>query len=920
MRHRGIAASLIAVVLSAAGVARAQETVLYTFLNNVTDAAVPEGGLVMDGAGNLYGTSSLGGGIGDGGTVFELSPPATPGGKWTEQILYSFAEGMGTGKNPAGTLVFDTKGNLYGTAAGSVVFQLTPPATPGNQWTENDVWTFGGQPDGSVPVGGLVFDGNGNLYGVTEDGGVYNSGAVFELSPGANNTWTEQVIFSFNIQDASGARPQAGVILDSNGNLYGTTEEGGGTDGTALGVAYELSPPTTAGGTWTETVLHTFGESLQDGNQPVDSLVFDGKGNLYGTAQAGYDSISPFIAYSGIAFELTPPTTGGGTWTEVILHPFAENATDGGGPESNLVFDGQGNLYGTTIFGGPNTGSVTDTSAGTIFELMPPAESGGAWTERMDYAFGATSSDGYETTAGLLPDGKGNYFGTTEAGGNGVGTVFEFTPWPTAATPTFSPAPGTYNTDQSVEISDTTPNSTIYYTTDGTTPTTSSTKYTEALAVSATETIKAIAVAPMYYQSAVATATYTIQLLPTATPVFSPQSGSYSTTQTVTITDTTPGAVIYYAVNGSPLSTSSPVYKNPLTVKTSENIIAIAQAPGYLLSGEGYGFYTITAATPVISPAGGTYTGPQTVTITDTTPGVSILYSTNGRPPFGGSPKYMGPITVSSNETIEAMASGGGYGSSAVATAAYTILSAAATPVFSVPSGTYPAAQKVAISDATTGATIYYTTNGRPPTTASTKYMDPIDVAATETLEAIAVATGYGNSSVAEAKYVIEKPADTPVFSPAAGKVPKDQSIKITDATPGATIYYTTNGAAPTAKSTKYTKPAIISAAETIKAIAIATGFAPSAAASAAYTLEKAAATPVITPDGGTSSKAVTVKITDTTPKAVIYYTTNDTVPTTASKKYTAAFTVSANETVEAIAIAPGYSESAPATAKFTVK
>lgn len=924
MKSTGFLVSTTAVMLLAAyaQVAAAQEQILYTFLNNSMDGAVPQGGLVMDSSGNLYGTTAAGGSLGNHGTVFELSPPASPGGMWTEQILYSFAGGVdGPGQMPASTLVFDGKGNLYGTAGGGggggVIFELSPPASEGGTWTQQVIDNFSGSMDGVGPEGNLVFDKNGNLYGVTEDGGQYNSGSVFELTPQENGTWTEQILFSFSSSGPTGDRPQAGLILDGNGNLYGTTEDGGGTEGTASGVVFELSPPAT-GVTWTETVLHTFGESLFDGSTPVDNLYMDSDGNLYGTAETGYYS-QAFVAYDGIAFELTPPATQGGDWTEIILHPFANNASNGGNPESGLTPDGQGNFYGTTIFGGPNAvGPGGSTTGGTIYELMPPVQAGGAWSERVVYDFGASSTDGYETTANLLEDGKGNFYGTTQAGGDGVGTVFEFTPLPTANAPTFSPSPATYNSTQMVEISDTTPDNTIYYTTNGSTPTASSTKYTTAITVFATETIQAIAVASNYYDSPVASATYTIQLLPTATPTFNPPSGSYSSTQMVAIADTTKGATIYYTTNGLQPSTSSAVYKSPITVATSDTILAIATAPGFTTSPEGYGFYTITAATPVISPAGGTYSSPQMVKITDTTPGVTIVYTTTGLPPNPGSTKYTALIPVTATETIKAMAFGSGFGNSAVATAAYTINLMAATPAFSVKAGTYGAAQKVVISDATKGATIYYTTTGKAPTASSTKYTVPVTVAASETLEAIAVATGDADSAVATAKYIIEKPTATPVFSPVAGKVPSGQTVKITDATVKAIIYYTTSGAAPTIASKKYTAPIVVSANETIRAIAVAPGFASSALASATYTIEKPAATPVIAPNGGTFTKAQSVTIKDATALAAIYYTINGTVPTLKSTKYTKAFTVSGNSTVKAIAIAPGYSQSAVASAKFT--
>jgi hypothetical protein len=194
-----------------------------------------------------------------------------------------------------------------------------------------------------------------------------------------------------------------------------------------------------------------------------------------------------------------------------------------------------------------------------------------------------------------------------------------------------------------------------------------------------------------------------------------------------------------------------------------------------------------------------------------------------------------------------------------------------------------------------------------------------IAVSATETLKAIAVKTGFANSAVASATFTIEKPAATPVFSPVAGTYSSAQSVKITDTTAGATIYYTVNGTTPTTSSTKYTAAITVSATETIKAIAVATGLTESAVASATFAIEKPAATPVFSPAAGTYSTIQTVKITDTTAGATIYYTVNGTTPTTSSTKYTAAITVSATETIEAIAVATGLADSAVASATFTI-
>jgi hypothetical protein len=335
--------------------------------------------------------------------------------------------------------------------------------------------------------------------------------------------------------------------------------------------------------------------------------------------------------------------------------------------------------------------------------------------------------------------------------------------------------------------------------------------------------------------------------------------------------------------------------------------------------------YSEITPPPAFSPAGGTYNSPQSVTISDSNaPSGTVTYFTlDGSPPTANSTQYSGPIEVSSTAgptTINAISIAPGYYTSPVASATYTIQLPAATPTFSPTGGKYDSAQLVTISDATNGATIYYTTNGANPTVSSTRYSKPIKVEATEIISAMAVATGYAESAVASATYKIELPAATPAFSPAAGTYYESKSVKIADATPNAAIYYTTNGSAPSTSSKRYTSAITVSKNESIKAIAVATGYTESAVASATYKIELPAATPVFSPAGGTYSESKTVKITDTTPGAAIYYTTNGSEPTTSSKKYTSAITVSSNETIKAIAVAAGYSESAVTTAVYKIK
>ena len=320
------------------------ETVLHSFKGYPTDGSYPYAGVIFDAAGNLYGTTDWGGTYG-GGTVFELTP--TAGGGWTEKVLHSFGNGADAAF-PYACLIFDAAGNLYGTTGGGgtygvgTVFELSPAA--GGGWTETVLHSFNGS-DGHGPEAGLIFDAAGKLYGTTAWGGTGTDclntgcGTVFKLTPVAGGGWTETVLHSFSNTD--GALPFAGLIFDAAGNLYGTTQQGGSY---GFGTVFELTP--TAGGGWTETVLFSFNGnwSGRDGGLPEAGLIFDAAGNLYGTTGAGGT-----YAY-GTAFELTP--TAGGGWTETVLHSFNNNGTDGESPLAGLIFDAAGNLYGTTGGGG----------------------------------------------------------------------------------------------------------------------------------------------------------------------------------------------------------------------------------------------------------------------------------------------------------------------------------------------------------------------------------------------------------------------------------------------------------------------------------------------------------------------------------------------------------------------------------------
>src|SRR5271165_3666745 len=562
----------------------------------------------------------------------------------------------------------------------------------------------------------------------------------------------------------------------------------------------------------------------------------------------------------------------------------------------------------------------------------------------------------------------------------------------TTATPTFSLSAGTYLGTQTVSISDSTSGAAIFYTLDGTTPATSAggstLAYSIPITVSASETINAIATASGYSPSAVATAAYVIKSQ-VAAPTFSPGAGTYSSPQTVAISTTSPNASIYYTTNGTTPTTSSTVYTAPLTVSASETVQAMATASGFFNSNVSSAAYTINSTqvtsinlgsgfttgtmllngssvlngtrlrltdggtdeaasawynTPVniqqfnsnfnfqitggtnptadgfafviqggtgtaIGPYGGglgygpdwsggpavipnsiavkydlysnagegndstgLYTdgaSPTVPAIDMTSSGVNlhttdifnvqmiydgtnltmVITDTTTNASFTQTWPINIPTTVGGNTAYVGFTGGTGGGTAIQEIIGWTMSSsagAAATPIISPATGTYTAAQSVTITDATTGSTIYYSTDGTQPTTSSPKYTASFNVSATTTVKAIATATGYSTSAIATSVITINPPAAaTPTFSPAGGTYTSAQSVTISDTTSGATIYYTTNGTTPTTSSTVYTAPLTVSASETVQAMATASGFFNSNVSSAAYTINSTQVTSI---------------------------------------------------------------------------
>jgi uncharacterized repeat protein (TIGR03803 family) len=387
-----VAAALILV----SGVSAQTEQTLYSF-SGYADGGNPLSSLVIDAVGNLYGTTFVGGAQGA-GAVFELSPNTSGG--WTQSVLYSFTGGA-DGANPyLADVIFDKAGNLYGTTVGGgdhnlgVVFELTPT---GNGWSESVLYSFAGGVDGANPYSGLLFDPKGDLYGTTYSGGAHGDGTVYELKHENSGEWKEKVIHTFD--GKSGLAPVGGLVFDRRGDLFGTTQ-GGGTNG--AGVVFGLQY--VGGDKWTAIVLHNFTGGTDGGYPYAERLILDGAGNLYGTTQGGG------ISNYGVAFRLS--LTKG--WKEQVLHEF--NGLVESNPNSGLIMDSNGNLYGTCA----NGDGVT--TVGSVFRLTPGA--GGKYVETDLHMFTRGDGE-FPESALLRDKSGNLYGTTLMGGSGNMGVVFE---------------------------------------------------------------------------------------------------------------------------------------------------------------------------------------------------------------------------------------------------------------------------------------------------------------------------------------------------------------------------------------------------------------------------------------------------------------------------------------------------------------
>jgi uncharacterized repeat protein (TIGR03803 family) len=387
--------------------------VLHTFSG--PDGGEPHASVVLDGAGNLYGATHWGGTQGY-GTVYRMTRNAN--GTWVHRVLHNFSGPDGAW--PAATPILDAAGNLYGTTyiGGSfgcgVVYKLAP--NPDGTWSERVLHAFTGGWDGCQSDSDLIFDADGNLYGETQTGGSLGYGVVFKLRPGADGAWTERVLHSFR-GGRDGSTPRANLVFDAAGSLYGTTIEGGYAD---QGTVFRLTPQ--PDGRWTKSTLHHFYGN--PATTPLAGLIVDGAGNLYGTTLRGgpYDG--------GTVFKLARKADDG--WRFQTLHVFL--GRDGLNPWAPLLLDAAGSLYGTTRYGGNlHLTCEKGRGCGTVFKLTQNVT--GSWIYQVLHRFGG-GAGGAEPLSQVIRDSTGVLYGTANYRGNldcstgsvGCGTVFRITP------------------------------------------------------------------------------------------------------------------------------------------------------------------------------------------------------------------------------------------------------------------------------------------------------------------------------------------------------------------------------------------------------------------------------------------------------------------------------------------------------------
>ena len=744
---------------------------------------------------------------------------------------------------------------------------------------------------------------------------------------------------------------------------------------------------TQASAAWYNTQVNVQSFSTDFMFQQVPGTTPEADGLTFCIQRAGLTAIGP---YGGLAYgPATPTASGTGIPTSVAVK-FDLFSGAGEGPNSTGLYTNGASpsVPAVTLGGG------VDLHSGDVFAVHINYD---GTTLTMTITDTVNSSQTFTTSWPInIPNtigGNTAYVGYTAGTGHytAVQDILSWTfvstsgsgPSP-AATPVISPATGTYSSSQAVTITDSTPGASIFYTTDGSQPTTSSTPYTGSFVVNTTTTVKAIATASGFAQSATATSVITISSQSqAATPVISPATGTYTSSQTVTITDATSGASIFYTTDGSQPTTSSTPYTGSFVVSTTTTVKAIATASGFTQSNTATSVITIqTGGGSTIDYSGG-FTSSSGLQFNGRTKlNSGTLQLTDGGSGEASSAWFTTPVNVQSftndftfqfiNASSDGMTftiqnagptalgpNGGGLGyGSQTCNASGGILTSVAikfdlfqnchegnnsTGLYT--NGLSPESPSVTIGNGVNlrsgnpfkvhmtydGATLTMTITDTVTSAAfTTSWTIDIPTTVGGNTALVGFTAGTGVQTIIQIQSWAystsggsnQQPAATPVISPATGTYTSSQTVTITDSTPGASIFYTTDGSQPTTSSTLYTNSFTVNSSTTVEAIATASGFTQSATATSVITIsaQSQAATPVISPATGTYTSPQTVTITDSTSGASIFYTTDGSQPTTSSTPYTGSFVVSTTTTVKAIATASGFTQSNTATSVITIQ
>jgi len=426
---------ILATVSGAPSFAAPKLATIFNFAGELSHLpAEPTSGLIPGPDGSLYGVTSYGGKP-EYGTVFQLSKSS---GRWQPVVLYAFGEKNADGLRPQVGVSQDASGTLYGTTSvggaysWGTVYALSPPNPPQRSWHEFVLHSFGSGSDGQYPFSGVTIGPDGVLYGMTSWGGTggLEEGIVFALVPPAalGGKWSETVLHNFSGSltgpSNDGAWPTGDLLLGKDGALYGTTYYGGGGNCPyTCGTVFKLAPPHRPGGVWKETIIWNFRGQPNDGESPNSGIVADAKGVLYGTTYNG-GPYSDCIIGCGTVYTLAPPKQKGGAWTETVILKFTQNHVDGLNPAATPTLGPNGVVFGTTLNGGSQN-DYCGFYCGTLFELE---KKNGAWTEKVLHNFMGPKHDGQFPEGKLLLTEKGVLYGTTGGGGrHSGGTAFV---WP----------------------------------------------------------------------------------------------------------------------------------------------------------------------------------------------------------------------------------------------------------------------------------------------------------------------------------------------------------------------------------------------------------------------------------------------------------------------------------------------------------